>query len=295
MTSKAAPLISVVIPTHDRQYATDAAVRSACAAIAAFDRERAELIVVDDASPDPYVMPDHDPGIRARLVRREDNGGASAARNCGIAAARGQWIAQLDSDDVWGALRLVHAAMFIEQNRVEATGDTALCCASAAPDGSIAVPMPAGRLQEFARGVWFNPGSTALIPRCAFETLGGYDPALRRLEDYDWFLRFGHAGGRLLVDRQADAFIDRGRCFDVALIDACCTLLEQRWQHIGAWPTVRAYLALERAAVRVRAGRWLAAAGWLVRSWIAHPRASLMLARSERLPGPHHGWAAHRS
>jgi glycosyltransferase involved in cell wall biosynthesis len=103
----ARPSISVVIPTYDRGQAVESAIRSAleqsCPPL--------EVIVVDDGSRDAtcdVVAGIDDPGRRIRYVRQE-NRGVAAARNRGVHAARGDWIAFLDSDDVWLPKRIAHA------------------------------------------------------------------------------------------------------------------------------------------------------------------------------------------
>jgi hypothetical protein len=52
---------------------------------------------------------------------------------------------------------------------------------------------------EFAAGCWFCPGTTLMIRRDTFLALGGFDDKLLRLEDYEFFLSFGLAGGYLFV------------------------------------------------------------------------------------------------
>jgi len=63
-----------------------------------------EMLIVDDCSPDntlevAQTAASGDP--RIRILRQERNGGPAAARNRGLADARGEWIAFLDSDDLW--------------------------------------------------------------------------------------------------------------------------------------------------------------------------------------------------
>ena len=88
---------SVVIPLYNKAPLIAATLESALA-----DRERVlEVIVVDDGSTDDsaaVVERFDDP--RIRLIRQA-NGGVSRARNRGIEAARGEWIAFLDADDLW--------------------------------------------------------------------------------------------------------------------------------------------------------------------------------------------------
>ena len=78
-----------------------------------------ELILVDDASRDgsadiieEYIK---DQGKRIRLIRKETNAGAAAARNSGIDASAGRYIAFLDADDVWAADKLEKQIEFMEK------------------------------------------------------------------------------------------------------------------------------------------------------------------------------------
>src|SRR5690348_11964260 len=91
------PRLSVVIPAYNAATTIRAAVTSTLRQT----RPVLEVIVVDDGSADAtadVVSAIGDP--RVRLISRV-NGGPSAARNAGIAAARGEFVAFLDSDDLW--------------------------------------------------------------------------------------------------------------------------------------------------------------------------------------------------
>src|SRR4029078_7646113 len=88
--------LSIIIPVYNRQDAGNKALRSAVAQNVA-----AEIIVVDDASAPAFqVDPDID-AANIRVVRLDANCGAAGARNAGFAAATGEWLALLDSDDYW--------------------------------------------------------------------------------------------------------------------------------------------------------------------------------------------------
>ena len=88
--------ISVVIPCYNRRHSIGAAVESAlCQSL-----PPSEIIVVDDGSEDDSAAVAASFGSTVRVIRTA-NHGASAARNRGIAESSGDWIAFLDSDDVW--------------------------------------------------------------------------------------------------------------------------------------------------------------------------------------------------
>mgnify|MGYP005832491149 CR=1 FL=1 len=95
------PKVSVVIPTYNRANCVGDAIRS----VLEQTYKDFEIIVVDDGSTDntPEVLAGF--GDKIRIVKQE-NRGVSAARNAGIRIARGQWIAILDSDDVWEPKKL---------------------------------------------------------------------------------------------------------------------------------------------------------------------------------------------
>ncbi len=89
--------VSVIIPTYNRA----ALVAEAVASVLAQTWRDFEVLVVDDGSTDGTIEALAPYASRLRLLRRESRGGVSAARNTGIKAARGEWLAFLDSDDLW--------------------------------------------------------------------------------------------------------------------------------------------------------------------------------------------------
>ena len=92
------PTVSVIIPTYNRAHLIGRAIQS----VLNQTYQDFEVIVVDDGSIDnteKIVKSFNDP--RIRYIRHEKNKGAAAARNTGIRAARGKYIAFQDSDDEW--------------------------------------------------------------------------------------------------------------------------------------------------------------------------------------------------
>ena len=93
-------LISVVVPAWRAEKTLAAALDS----VLAQTWRETEVLVVDDASPDGTLAlaesyAARDP--RVRVIAQKENGGVSRARNRGVREARGEWIALLDSDDLW--------------------------------------------------------------------------------------------------------------------------------------------------------------------------------------------------
>ena len=90
-------LISVVVPVYNRAHILSRSVGSICKQ----SYQNLEILVVDDCSSDDIegaVAALNDP--RVRLIKREKNGGAAAARNTGLAEATGDLVAFMDSDDI---------------------------------------------------------------------------------------------------------------------------------------------------------------------------------------------------
>src|ERR1700683_1346744 len=103
--------VSVVIPTHNRALQVKEAIDS----VLAQSEPVREIIVVDDGSTDDTQkqLSTYADRVRVLILQGE---GASAARNSGIRAALGQWIAFLDDDDVWLPAKIERQMMLARQN-----------------------------------------------------------------------------------------------------------------------------------------------------------------------------------
>lgn len=116
----AAPRVSVIIPTHNRANLLPTAIHSALAQTVT----DIEVIVVDDGSSDntqQVLAGFKDP--RVRCLRNSPGKGAAGARNAGIAAATGEYIAFLDDDDQWFVEKLTRQLAALEA----APAGTGLC------------------------------------------------------------------------------------------------------------------------------------------------------------------------
>ncbi|MCZ7606475.1 MAG: glycosyltransferase [Planctomycetota bacterium] len=121
-------LVSVIIPTFNRAARMPVAVRS----VLAQTWRPLEIVVVDDGSPDdtPQVLRGLEPEVTAagaipRFIRQQ-NGGAAGARNTGMKAATGQWIAFLDDDDRWYPHKLAAQMARLAETGADACSAVAL-------------------------------------------------------------------------------------------------------------------------------------------------------------------------
>ncbi len=192
------------------------------AAIASVRRERcvpAEILVVDDASPDRSA--DVAAAAGARVLRLHENGGPSAARNSGAAAARMPWLAFLDADDVWlpGKLAAQWVALcswpdaafcFTDYDAVYANGHTVAREAATHPGYAFLRPVaragdtvrfdPESFARAFVRSMFIRQ-SSVVVNREIFLRSGGYATELRLAEDYDLLLRLAALGPVTAVER----------------------------------------------------------------------------------------------
>jgi glycosyltransferase involved in cell wall biosynthesis len=182
------PLVSVIIP----YYNDTETIERALVSVANQSFVDFEIIIVDDYSsqvPGSF----HVPGCSAplRVIRHEENKGVAAARNTGILSSAGRWVAFLDADDAWHTDKLARqiAALEAATEYGSVTG-FALYRDHARPP-EIHIPNdPAPLLNQLAMGCTLSPGSTLIVLREVFNDIGLYDDSLRRLEDWDWLIRF---------------------------------------------------------------------------------------------------------
>lgn len=185
-----APLVSVVVPTYGR----GATVLRTLDSVFAQSFSDYELIVVDDGSPDDTIermRPLAEAG-RLRLVVQA-NAGTAAARNRGLAEARGEFIAFLDDDDLWPEDKLAWQVAFLREH-----ADVDIV-------GGLVELMEADERPREVRYDAFRPGPVefeSLFDGNQFESpgqwvgrtevvreLGGFDLTYRNTGDYDFLLR----------------------------------------------------------------------------------------------------------
>ena len=178
--------VAVVIPTYQRAQSVGRAIES----VINQSWAPAEIIVVDDCSSDATEEVCAGFGDRIRYLRHSENRGAAAARNTGIRAATSEWIAFLDADDHWLADKLERQMGFMTgQSLLVSCTDFTLVHRNGAERGHSLVTDGILDLRHFLWGCFVCPGSTMVVRKSIFDQYGYFDETLRRLEDWDWFLR----------------------------------------------------------------------------------------------------------
>jgi glycosyltransferase involved in cell wall biosynthesis len=187
------PSVSVVIPTRDRRDLLRIAIRSA-------QRQRdvdLEVIVVDDGSRDGSAEMTRSIGDpRIRVLRNEHALGVATARNTGADEARGAWIAFLDDDDVWSPDKLrLQLAAAADGGTVWVYGGAVEIDAAGSMLGGDPPPQPAALADLLHERNAMPAGCSNVLVRAAeFQRLGGFDPKLRHLPDWDLWLRLVSIG-----------------------------------------------------------------------------------------------------
>lgn len=182
------PKVSVVIPAYNTMVylpdTVESVLKQTCTDF--------EVLIIDDGSSDHIVSWASqltDP--RVKLISQE-NQGLSGARNTGITQAQGEYVAFLDADDLWEPTKLEKQVRCFEDK--PAVGVvytwTALVDEQDNPTGRIFASHAEGDVwQQLLQTDVISSGSSAMVRRCCFETVGVFDRSLTSAEDLDMWLR----------------------------------------------------------------------------------------------------------
>jgi glycosyltransferase involved in cell wall biosynthesis len=187
------PDATVVIPTRNRCRRLELAFRSALAQTGV----DLEVLIVDDGSTDATErMASSIPDPRVRYLKRTVSEGVSAARNVGIAEARGRWVAFLDDDDVWAPTKLARQidVMASNERTWSYAGDVLV-------DGDLNIlsggpPPPPGEVVSLLERHNSVPaGASNVVARAdVLASAGPFDPGLTSSEDWDMWIRLARLG-----------------------------------------------------------------------------------------------------
>lgn len=190
--------ISVVIPTYNRYEF----LKRALISVYAQTYEVGEVIVIDDGSTDETSQIQKD-FSHIKYIYQE-NKGVSSARNTGIIKAQFEWIAFLDSDDIWDKEKLEEQVLFHQKNAnilMSYTDERWI------RDG-FEVKLPkkykkyGGMIFDKCISHCIIAPSASLLHRSLFDSVGFFDEALEVCEDYDLWLRIALNNEVGLIDEK---------------------------------------------------------------------------------------------
>jgi glycosyltransferase involved in cell wall biosynthesis len=281
------PEVSVVVPTRNRWALLE---RSALASARRQEDTACEVIVVDDGSTDE--TPDRLAELRddrVRVIRLEERRGVAVARNAGIEAARGEWVAFLDDDDVWSPRKLrVQIDAARAAGAILAYGRVVSIDEAGAVQYAFPLPEPAELPRRLLAGSVVPAGcSNVLAHTETVRRLGGFDERLFQLADWDLWIRLAWSGPAVACDETLVGYLEHSQNMlltddeDVtreldylaskhaALRKQHGVVLDRRsFSHWVAWGHLRRTRRLKAAKVFLRSGirnrqphdLWLAAA-----------------------------------
>ncbi len=258
------PAVSVIIPTYDRMEMLGAALDS----VAAQTFQDFEIVIVDDGSTDgtrEYVA------SRSERIRYfwQPNQGVAEARNHGLRVIHSEFVAFLDSDDLWKPEFLDKTVSLLRQNPDLALVYTRFTSMDAA--GRV---LPRHNKTPFAGDVTLRLFASTFIHTSAvvarshvIRDAGGFDGRLSHNEDYDLWLRlslrhrFGLIPEPLCLRRCHPNSLAHNGCTPEVLLRKA-NLLHRFYEHGGGKPKIDAQVANDRLAkVYYTAGKALCRAG----------------------------------
>lgn len=187
------PLVSIVIPTYNRASLIGQSLKSALAQT----YKNCEIIVVDDGSTDNTRQVVESFGPAVRYISK-DNSGPSPTRNLGIREAKGEYVAFLDSDDLWEPTKIEKQLRCFEQNPDRGM----VSCNYRFIDQNNAVIKDPGAYPGYVPAPYlindmvrlqfpFAATSQFMFRRSIFEKIGAFKENLRISEDVDLLIRVG--------------------------------------------------------------------------------------------------------
>lgn len=195
-------LVSVIITTYNRHDF----LQDAIASVEQQSYETIELIVVDGHSTESpaYIVnaADHDRFEDVIFIRHDENRGVSAARNSGMQAASGEYIALLDDDDIWLPEKIERQVQAFEL----ADDDVGLVYTgvkSVTDDGeaiSVRTPTHDGDVTKALLSGLGIPLSSIIIRQDVLDIAGEFEDDMQTYEDREWIIRLSDHSPFAVVD-----------------------------------------------------------------------------------------------
>ena len=182
------PIVSVVIPTYKRAHTIARTIESVLSQTC----QNFEILVADDASTDDTenLIREFARSSPIHYLRHVENQGAPTARNMGAKKARGDYLAFLDSDDIWYPQFLERQLSILQ----EFPSDVGMVCCGMLQKGAgnERVMGSGSRALTYDENLVFGDGictSSFLIRKAAFDKIKGFDVEFASFQDFDFLLR----------------------------------------------------------------------------------------------------------
>lgn len=237
------PFVSVILPVYNGERFLSRTLDS----IFAQTEKNWEIIAINDGSTDNSltILEKYSKKIPGRVqILSVTNGGVSKARNIGVSAARGNYIAFLDQDDVWAPQKLQRQLEMFSINknlRVSFSNVNVIDI-----NGSI-IRENAFRFDEKNRGNVFDhllfdnfiPISSVMLEKNLFMEIGGFDPQFSLAEDYDFLLKVAQRVPVDFIDEPLLLYREHGESSTFQKID---NITAESFRIIRSWKVKKPHL-----------------------------------------------------
>ena len=202
--ARAVPAVSVIIPAYD----SAAYIAETLDSVFAQTFTDFEVIVINDGSPDTDQLEKVlEPYLQRIIYLKQENRGPGAARNAGIRCSRGEFLAFLDSDDVWNPDYLASQMnCFRKDAKLDLIYSDFLYRGDSEYSGKSYMQLfpPKGRVtfENLMKREYLIFPSTAVVRKSAAVEAGLFDEDFYRSEDFDLFVRIAHRGGKIAYHRK---------------------------------------------------------------------------------------------
>ena len=258
------PRVSVIMPSYN----TATLIAASLDSVFQQTFQNFEVIVVNDGSPDaPQLEKALSPYLDRIVYISQENKRAAGARNTAIRKSRGEFLAFLDSDDVWLPGHLAAQVKLLEEDPGLALVYSN-CYATADPSQSRTFMdnCPSEGPATFAALVVERcqiPVSTVVARKSALLTAGLFDETMVRCDDYDMWLRAAFYGAKIAYTRNVQARLNEGRPGSLGASNV--RMVEAYWQILEKANRTLSLSDADRKVVRGRAdeihGRYLVEEG----------------------------------
>ncbi|MBI3475675.1 MAG: glycosyltransferase family 2 protein [Acidobacteria bacterium] len=246
------PKISVIIPS----YKTASLIARCLDTVMAQTYQDFEAIVVNDGSPDtPELEKVLEPYMDRIVYIKQQNKRCAGARNTAIKAARGEFLAFLDSDDTWYP---EHLASQMKQFKDDSSLDLVYCDSLLVGDPEREAPFmvrcPSNGTAKFETLVTEQcqiPISTVVVRKSSIVKAGGFDETIPRCDDYDMWVRTAFHGAKIGYIRKLTVHMYIGR--PGSMSQEKSKMIEAYWSILERFKSVLPLNDAQRAVVQKRA------------------------------------------